>query len=79
MMCLPPLKVRKCFCKPALFDHITLKFQEIDMEKIYTENAPEAIGPYSQAIKVGNLLFTSGQIAIDPATSTVNSNDIYIC
>ena len=46
------------------------------MEKIYTENAPEAIGPYSQAIKVGNLLFTSGQIAIDPATSTVNSNDI---
>ena len=46
------------------------------MEKIYTENAPEAIGPYSQAIKVGNLLFTSGQIAIDPATSTVNTNDI---
>ena len=46
------------------------------MDKIYTENAPEAIGPYSQAIKVGNLLFTSGQIAIDPATSTVNTNDI---
>ena len=46
------------------------------MEKIYTENAPEAIGPYSQAIKVGNLLFTSGQIAINPATSTVNTNDI---
>lgn len=46
------------------------------MEKIYTENAPEAIGPYSQAIKVGNFLFTSGQIAIDPATSTVNTNDI---
>lgn len=40
-------------------------------EKIYTKNAPEAIGPYSQAVKCGNLLFTSGQIAIDPATGNV--------
>ena len=46
------------------------------MEKIYNKNAPEAIGPYSQAIKCGNLLFTSGQIAIDPATSTVEATDI---
>ena len=46
------------------------------MEKVYTKNAPEAIGPYSQAIKVGNLVFTSGQIAIDPATSQVEANDI---
>ena len=38
------------------------------MEKIYTKNAPEAIGPYSQAVKVGNLLYTSGQIAINPAS-----------
>ena len=37
-------------------------------EVISTENAPAAIGPYSQAMKVGNLLFTSGQIPIDPAT-----------
>lgn len=37
-------------------------------EKIFTPNAPKAIGPYSQAIKSNNLLFTSGQIAIDPAT-----------
>jgi 2-iminobutanoate/2-iminopropanoate deaminase len=35
---------------------------------ISTPNAPEAIGPYSQAIRAGNLLFLSGQIAIDPAT-----------
>lgn len=41
------------------------------MEKIYTPNAPAAIGPYSQAVKVGNLLFTSGQIALDPATGNV--------
>ena len=34
------------------------------MERIYTPNAPEAIGPYSQAIKVGNMIFTSGQIAL---------------
>ena len=46
------------------------------MEKIYTKNAPEAIGPYSQAVKLGNLLFTSGQIAIVPETSKVESNDI---
>ena len=35
-------------------------------EKVYTKNAPDAIGPYSQAIKSGSLEFTSGQIAIDP-------------
>ena len=46
------------------------------MEKIYTKNAPDAIGPYSQAIKCGNMLFTSGQIAIDPATSSVEATDI---
>jgi len=37
-------------------------------EVIYTENAPKPIGPYSQAVKVGNLIFISGQIAIEPAT-----------
>jgi len=34
------------------------------MKKIYTKNAPEAIGPYSQAVKVGNFIYTSGQIAL---------------
>ena len=46
------------------------------MEKVYTKNAPEAIGPYSQAMKVGNLVFTSGQIAIDLATGAVEASDI---
>jgi 2-iminobutanoate/2-iminopropanoate deaminase len=43
------------------------------MEKIaiHTDKAPAAIGPYSQGIRVGNLLFTSGQIPIDPATGEV--------
>ncbi|MEO1927537.1 MAG: RidA family protein [Nautiliaceae bacterium] len=36
------------------------------MEKIHTNNAPQAIGPYSQAIKVGNFIYTSGQIALTP-------------
>ncbi len=46
------------------------------MEIIYTKNAPDAIGPYSQAIKAGNIVFTSGQIAINPATGNVEASDI---
>ena len=38
------------------------------LESVYTDNAPAAIGPYSQAIKAGNLLFCSGQIPLDPKT-----------
>lgn len=38
------------------------------LEPIHTNDAPAAIGPYSQAIKVGDLLFCSGQVALDPAT-----------
>ncbi|MBP0974312.1 MAG: RidA family protein [Oscillospiraceae bacterium] len=45
-------------------------------EKIYTENAPAAIGPYSQAVKVGNVVYTSGQIAIVPATGNIEATDI---
>ena len=44
--------------------------------KIYTPNAPEAIGPYSQAVTVGNLVFTSGQIAINPASGAVEATTI---
>ena len=46
------------------------------METVYTPNAPAAIGPYSQAVKFGNLLFTSGQIPVDPATGEVVEGDI---
>ena len=41
------------------------------MEKIFTENAPAAIGPYSQAVRFGNLVFLSGQLGLDPATGTL--------
>lgn len=41
-------------------------------EKISTPNAPAAIGPYSQAVKVGDMLYTSGQIALAPENGTLN-------
>ena len=48
---------------------ITNYYSLHDMKKVIsTPNAPAAIGPYSQAIQVGNLIYTSGQIPIDPAT-----------
>ena len=46
------------------------------MEKVFTEQAPAAIGPYSQAVKTGNLVYTSGQIPIDPATGAIEAQDI---
>ena len=46
------------------------------MEKMYTKNAPDAIGPYSQAVKTGSLIFTSGQIAINPASGNVEATTI---
>ena len=46
------------------------------MKKIYTENAPAAIGPYSQAVVHGDLVFTSGQIPINPKTGNVDVEGI---
>ena len=46
------------------------------MKKISTDKAPAAIGPYSQAIAVGELLFTSGQIPINPETGNVEAEGI---
>lgn len=43
---------------------------------IHTPNAPAAIGPYSQAVQAGNLVFVSGQIPIDPATGAFAGEDI---
>jgi 2-iminobutanoate/2-iminopropanoate deaminase len=45
-------------------------------ESVSTPSAPAAIGPYSQAIKAGNLVFVSGQIPIDPATGNLVQGDI---
>jgi 2-iminobutanoate/2-iminopropanoate deaminase len=47
------------------------------MKKIIsTNNAPAAIGPYSQGVQVGNLLYTSGQVPIDPATGNLHGSDV---
>ena len=45
-------------------------------KKIETDEAPKAIGPYSQAIQVGPIVFTSGQIAIDPVTNHVEETTV---
>ena len=48
------------------------------MKTVYTDKAPAAIGPYSQAMVSGGLVFTSGQIPIDPATGQVVVSDIFM-
>ena len=50
----------------------------MDFQVISTEKAPAAIGPYSQAVKVGEMLFTSGQIPIIPETGDIADGDIAV-
>ena len=47
-------------------------------EIISTDRAPAAIGPYSQAVRAGNFLYTSGQIPLDPATGKIVDGDIRV-
>lgn len=46
------------------------------MNKVHTDSAPKAVGPYSQAVVSNGFVFTSGQIAINPETNTVEASDI---
>ncbi|MDF2841891.1 MAG: hypothetical protein K0R00_317 [Herbinix sp.] len=55
---------------------VTARMEVFMFQVIQTENAPAAIGPYSQALRQGNLLFSSGQIPIDPATGQVVDGEI---
>jgi len=48
----------------------------VNVRIVHTENAPAAIGPYSQAVVAGNFMFTAGQIAIDPATGQIVQGDV---
>jgi len=48
----------------------------VNVRIVHTENAPAAIGPYSQAVVAGNFLFTAGQIAIDPSTGQIVQGDV---
>jgi 2-iminobutanoate/2-iminopropanoate deaminase len=56
------------------------KFKESPMERriIHTDNAPKAIGPYSQAIHTGDFIFCAGQIPLDPATMKLVDGDITV-
>ena len=47
-----------------------------ELKKVSTEKAPAAIGPYSQAIVCGDMVFTSGQIGIDPACGEITGRDV---
>jgi len=47
-------------------------------EVIHTKNAPQAVGPYSQAIKANGFIFVSGQVAIDPATQQIIEGDVKV-
>ena len=65
--------LRFAFC----FNNKKVKQVSLNVKEIIsTENAPGAIGPYSQAVKVGGMVFCSGQIPIDVATGEFVSNDI---
>lgn len=46
------------------------------MEMIHSDNAPAALGPYSQAMRVGSLVYTSGQIGIAPAVGKITATDV---
>ncbi len=50
----------------------------MNKEIISTKDAPAAVGPYSQAVKVGNLIYTAGQIPLDPATGKLVQGDIAV-
>jgi 2-iminobutanoate/2-iminopropanoate deaminase len=50
----------------------------MNLKVISTAEAPAAIGPYSQAIQVGNLVFCSGQIPLDPATGEIVQGDVVV-
>ena len=50
----------------------------MDLRSVSTDKAPKAIGPYSQAIATGDLIFTAGQVALDPASGELVSADIKV-
>jgi putative endoribonuclease L-PSP len=50
--------------------------EELHMETIHSDNAPAALGPYSQAMRVQGLVYTSGQIGIDPAAGKITANTV---
>ena len=73
------IKIRPIFlCTISIASILIFSQEPIEMKKeiISTENAPKAIGPYSQAVKAGNFMFISGQIPLDPKTGDLVSESI---
>jgi 2-iminobutanoate/2-iminopropanoate deaminase len=64
------------FIAYCLLSTVNCFAQETKTEIIFTGKAPKPIGPYSQAVKKGNMLFVSGQIAINPATNQLDTTTI---
>ena len=48
----------------------------MNKERIHTDHAPAAVGPYSQAVRVGDFVFTAGQVALDPASGELVGSDV---
>ena len=69
--------VRKRFLRDCSESPLTLD-KEIDMKIISTDKAPAAIGPYSQAVVTGNLVYASGQIPVIPSKGTLAEGDITV-
>ena len=72
-------KIGVLFLCTILILTISIFFKELNQmskEIISTKNAPQAIGPYSQAVKTGNLMFISGQIPLNPETGDLVSGSI---
>ncbi len=72
-------KVRGCNFNPPFQDSRAQSVKSSSfniMEIISTSKAPAAVGPYSQAVRTGNLLFCSGQIPINPATGKIEAADV---
>ena len=59
-----------------LFKTTFLYFWYMEKKIITTKNAPEPIGPYNQAVQAGNLVFLSGQVAINPETGNIEATDV---
>ena len=73
------IKIRLFFlCTISIISTLTFSKEPNQMTKeiISTENAPQAIGPYSQAVKAGNLIFISGQIPLNPKTGDLVAESI---
>lgn len=73
------IKIRLIFlCTISVLSTLTFSKEPNQMTKeiISTENAPQAIGPYSQAVKAGNLIFISGQVPLNPKTGDLVTESI---